>query len=130
MLHTGFVRREPIGVCVGIVPWNFPLVIAVWKAIPALAAGNSVVLKTDEKTPIGALELAKILRQAGLPDGAYNVVTGDGETVGAHLVAHPDVRKVSFTGSTAVGRSVMRALGHDQASHARTRGQGAQHRPR
>ncbi len=109
VLHTGFVRREPIGVCVGIVPWNFPLVIAVWKAIPALAAGNSVVLKTDEKTPIGALELAKILRQAGLPDGAYNVVTGDGETVGAHLVAHPDVRKVSFTGSTAVGRSVMRA---------------------
>ncbi|MFG2658528.1 aldehyde dehydrogenase family protein [Streptomyces sp. NPDC048425] len=108
VLSTQLVRREPIGVCVGIVPWNFPLVLAVWKAIPALAAGNSVVIKTDEKTPIAALELATILRDAGLPDGAYNVVTGDGETVGAHLVAHPDVRKVSFTGSTQVGREVMR----------------------
>jgi acyl-CoA reductase-like NAD-dependent aldehyde dehydrogenase len=109
VLHTGFVRREPIGVCAGIVPWNFPLVLAVWKAIPAIAAGNSVVIKTDEKTPIGALVLAQILRDAGLPDGVYNVVTGDGETVGAHLVAHPGVRKVSFTGSTATGRRVMRA---------------------
>lgn len=108
VLHAELISREPIGVCVGIVPWNFPLVLAVWKAIPALAAGNSVVLKVDEKTPIAALELGVMLRDAGLPDGAYNVVTGDGETVGAHLVAHPDVRKVSFTGSTEVGRQVMR----------------------
>ncbi|MYV97764.1 aldehyde dehydrogenase family protein [Streptomyces sp. SID3343] len=108
VLSTQLVRREPIGVCVGIAPWNFPLVIAVWKAIPALAAGNSVVLKVDEKTPIAALELAAILRDAGLPAGVFNVVTGDGETVGAHLVRHPDVRKVSFTGSTEVGRKVMR----------------------
>ncbi|WP_084525315.1 aldehyde dehydrogenase family protein [Nocardia vaccinii] len=108
VLHTGFVRREPLGVCGGIVPWNFPLVIAVWKSIPALAAGNTVVLKVDEKTPIGALELATILREAGLPDGAYNVVTGDGPTVGAHLVRHPDVRKLSFTGSTVTGRQIMR----------------------
>jgi aldehyde dehydrogenase (NAD+) len=109
VLSASQIRREPIGVCVGIVPWNFPLVLVVWKAIPALAAGNSVVIKVDEKTPIAALELARMLRDAGVPDGVFNVVTGDGETVGAHLVAHPDVRKVSFTGSTAVGRKVMRA---------------------
>lgn len=109
VLHTGFVRREPIGVCAGIVPWNFPWVLTVWKAIPAIAAGNSVVIKADEKTPRGAVELVTLLRDAGLPDGVYNVVTGDGDTVGAHLVAHPDVRKVSFTGSTATGRKVMHA---------------------
>ncbi|GHB73385.1 aldehyde dehydrogenase [Streptomyces viridiviolaceus] len=108
VLSAGLVRREPLGVCVGIVPWNFPLVLTVWKAIPALAAGNSVVVKVDEKTPIAALEVAQMLRDAGVPDGTFNVITGDGETVGAHLVAHPDVRKVSFTGSTAVGREVMR----------------------
>ncbi|RMI28873.1 aldehyde dehydrogenase family protein [Nocardia stercoris] len=107
VLHAGYIRREPVGVCAGIVPWNFPAVIAVWKAIPALMAGNSVVLKTDEKTPIFALELAAMLRDAGLPDGAYNVVVGDGPVVGGHLVAHPDVRLVSFTGSTATGRQVM-----------------------
>ncbi|MGB3482446.1 MAG: aldehyde dehydrogenase family protein [Mycobacterium sp.] len=107
VLHTGHIRKEPIGVCAGIVPWNFPGLIAVWKSIPALAAGNSVVIKTDEKTPSFALELGEMLRQAGLPDGAYNVVVGDGPTVGDHLVAHPDVRLVSFTGSTATGRKVM-----------------------
>ncbi|GAA4540246.1 aldehyde dehydrogenase family protein [Pseudonocardia xishanensis] len=108
VLHASFTRREPLGVCAAIVPWNFPLVLAVWKAVPAIAAGNSVVIKVDEKTPIGTLEIAKILGEAGLPDGVLNVVTGDGPTVGAHLVAHPDVRKVSFTGSTATGREVMR----------------------
>ncbi|MDA3644245.1 aldehyde dehydrogenase family protein [Saccharopolyspora indica] len=108
VLSTQLVRREPIGVCVGIVPWNFPLILTVWKAIPALAAGNSVVIKTDEKTPIAALELAVILREAGLPDGAFNVVTGDGETVGVHLTRHPDVRMIGFTGSTEIGRQVMR----------------------
>ncbi|MFB6676430.1 aldehyde dehydrogenase family protein [Streptomyces sp. NPDC056390] len=108
VLSAGLVRREPLGVCVGIVPWNFPLLLAMWKAIPALAAGNSVVIKVDEKTPILGITLAQMLRDAGVPDGVFNVVTGGGETVGAHLVAHPDVRKVSFTGSTAVGREVMR----------------------
>ncbi|MCG3753966.1 aldehyde dehydrogenase [Amycolatopsis sp. Poz14] len=108
VLNAQLVRREPIGVCGGIVPWNFPLVLAVWKALPALAAGNSVVLKTDEKTPTGALELAAILRESGLPDGVCNVVVGDGPTIGAYLVAHPDVRRVSFTGSTQTGRQVMR----------------------
>lgn len=107
VLSASFIRKEPLGVCAGIVPWNFPALIAVWKSIPALAAGNTVVLKTDEKTPIFALELAAILRDAGLPDGAYNVVIGDGPTVGGHLVKHPDVRLVSFTGSTATGRQVM-----------------------
>ncbi|MCD0449143.1 aldehyde dehydrogenase family protein [Actinocorallia sp. API 0066] len=108
VLSASVIRREPLGVCLGIVPWNFPLIIAVWKSIPAIAAGNTVVLKVDEKTPIGALELAQTLRAAGLPDGVLNVVTGDGETVGAHLVAHPDIRLASFTGSTAVGREVGR----------------------
>ncbi|ODU07375.1 MAG: aldehyde dehydrogenase [Pseudonocardia sp. SCN 72-86] len=107
-LVGGVIRREPIGVCAAIIPWNFPLPLAVWKVIPALAAGNSVVLKTDEKTPIGALELAAELQAAGLPDGVFNVVTGDGAEVGAHLVAHADVRKVSFTGSTDVGRQIVR----------------------
>ncbi len=107
VLSASFIRKEPVGVCAGIVPWNFPAVIAVWKSIPALAAGNTVVLKTDEKTPIFALELAGMLREAGLPDGALNVVVGDGPTVGRHLVQHPDVRLVSFTGSTATGRQVM-----------------------
>ncbi|WP_244461487.1 aldehyde dehydrogenase family protein [Rhodococcus sp. ZPP] len=109
VLSGGLIRREPIGVCVAIVPWNFPTALAVWKVMPALAAGNSVVLKTDEKTPIGALELAKELKNAGVPDGVFNVVTGDGEVVGAHLAAHPDVRKVSFTGSTAIGKEIVHA---------------------
>ncbi|MFE7416994.1 aldehyde dehydrogenase family protein [Rhodococcus sp. NPDC057529] len=107
VLHSGLVKKEPVGVCAGICPWNFPASIAVWKSIPALAAGNSVVLKVDEKTPSFALELAAILRDAGLPDGVLNVVIGDGPTVGEHLVKHPDVRLVSFTGSTATGRRVM-----------------------
>lgn len=109
VLSGGIIRREPIGVCVAIVPWNFPTALAVWKVLPALAAGNSVVLKTDEKTPIGALELAKELQAAGVPDGVFNVVTGEGEVVGAYLAAHPDVRKVSFTGSTAIGKEIVHA---------------------
>lgn len=109
LLAAGLVKRQPIGVCAGIVPWNFPLALAIWKAVPALAAGNTVVLKVDEKTPIGALEFARELHNAGLPAGAFNVITGTGELVGAHLAAHPDVRKIAFTGSTAVGREVMTA---------------------
>lgn len=109
VLMTGVVRREPIGVCAAIVPWNFPVALAVWKVIPALAAGNSVVLKPDEQTPIGALEFAKELKNAGLPDGVLNVVTGGGPEVGGFLTAHPNVRKVSFTGSSAVGKEVARA---------------------
>ncbi|WP_204331387.1 aldehyde dehydrogenase family protein [Geodermatophilus sabuli] len=109
ILMGGVIRREPLGVCAAIVPWNFPLSLAIWKVVPAMAAGNSVVLKTDEKTPIGALEFARELQAAGLPDGVFNVVTGDGEVVGEYLATHPAVRKVAFTGSTEVGKLVSEA---------------------
>ncbi|MEU1994188.1 aldehyde dehydrogenase family protein [Nocardia gamkensis] len=104
----GLVRREPIGVVAAIVPWNIPLLTTVWKIAPALVAGNTVVLKPDEHAPLLALELAKAFEAAGLPAGVLNVVTGDGEPVGAYLSGHPDVRKVAFTGSTAVGKSILR----------------------
>jgi aldehyde dehydrogenase (NAD+) len=104
----GIVIREPIGVVAAIVPWNIPLLTTVWKIGPALAAGNSVVLKPDEHAPLLPLELAREFDAAALPPGVLNVVTGDGEPVGAHLSGHPDVRKVAFTGSTAVGKSILR----------------------
>src|SRR5712692_5249422 len=107
-LADGTIRREPLGVCAGIVPWNFPLLLAVWKLGPALAAGNTCVMRPDEKTPLTLLELARIGEECGLPPGVLNVVTGEGAEVGARLAAHPGVRKVAFTGSTAVGREVMR----------------------
>jgi len=107
-LAAGAVRREPIGVVAGIVPWNFPLLLAVWKLGPALAAGNCVVMKPDEKTPLTLLALARVAHEVGLPRGVLNVVTGAGAEVGARLVAHPTVRKVAFTGSTAVGREIGR----------------------
>src|SRR5215218_6476094 len=105
-LAAGAVRREPIGVVAGIVPWNFPMLLAVWKLGPALAAGNCIVLKPDEKTPATLLEVARAAHEAGLPPGVLNVVTGEGEEVGRRLSAHPDVRKIAFTGSTAVGRLI------------------------
>src|SRR5205814_4602416 len=98
--------REPLGVVGLIVPWNFPLPIASWKVAPALAAGNTVVLKPAELTPLTALELEKIARDAGLPEGVLNVVVGPGRIVGERLVEHPDVAKIAFTGSTAVGRRI------------------------
>jgi hypothetical protein len=101
--HTSSIRREPVGVVGSIAPWNYPLQMAGWKVLPALAAGNTVVLKPSELTPLTTLVLAEVLAEAGLPDGALNVVTGTGEEAGAHLVAHPGVDLVSFTGSTAVG---------------------------
>ncbi|HKP42134.1 aldehyde dehydrogenase family protein [Mycobacterium sp.] len=104
----GIVVREPIGVVAAIVPWNIPLLTTVWKIGPALAAGNSVVLKPDEHAPLLPLELAREFDAAGIPPGVLNVVTGDGEPVGAHLSGHPGVRKVAFTGSTAVGKSILR----------------------
>lgn len=107
VLHGGLIRKEPLGVCAGICPWNFPASTAVWKSTPAIATGNSVVLKVDDKTPSFALELAAMLKEAGLPDGVFNVLVGDGPTVGEHLVNHPDVALISFTGSTATGRRVM-----------------------
>jgi betaine-aldehyde dehydrogenase len=98
--------REPLGVIGLIVPWNFPLPIASWKVAPALAAGNTVVLKPAELTPLTALELEKIALEAGLPEGVLNVVVGPGRVVGERLVQHPDVAKIAFTGSTAVGRRI------------------------
>jgi aldehyde dehydrogenase (NAD+) len=103
-----YTLREPVGVVGAIIPWNFPLLMAVWKIAPALACGNTMVLKPAEQTPLGALELAAIGAEAGLPSGVLNVVNGFGETAGAALVAHPDVDKIAFTGSTAVGRIIMR----------------------
>jgi betaine-aldehyde dehydrogenase len=98
--------REPLGVVGLIVPWNFPLVIASWKVAPALAAGNTIVLKPAELTPLTALELERIALGAGIPEGVLNVVAGRGSVVGQRLVEHPDVAKIAFTGSTEVGRGI------------------------
>ncbi|WEX07773.1 betaine-aldehyde dehydrogenase [Chelativorans sp. AA-79] len=106
----GYTRREPLGVCVGIGAWNYPIQIAAWKAAPALAAGNAMIFKPSENTPLSALALAEILTEAGLPDGLFNVVQGDGEA-GAALVGHPGVAKVSLTGSVATGRKVLSLAG-------------------
>jgi aldehyde dehydrogenase (NAD+) len=103
----GILRREPLGVVAAIVPWNIPLLVIVWKIAPALAAGNTVVLKPDEHAPLLALEVAREFEAAGVPKGVLNVVVGDGDPVGSYLSGHPDVRKVAFTGSTAVGKSIL-----------------------
>jgi betaine-aldehyde dehydrogenase len=107
--HTSSIRREAVGVVATITPWNYPLQMAVWKVIPALAAGCAVVIKPAELTPLTTLTLARIAREAGLPDGVLNVVTGTGAEVGAALAGHEGVDVVTFTGSTAVGRKVMAA---------------------
>jgi acyl-CoA reductase-like NAD-dependent aldehyde dehydrogenase len=105
----GFTVREPLGVVALITPWNFPLTIAAWKLAPALAAGNTVVLKPAELTPLTAIEFERIALEAGLPEGVVNVVAGPGRECGRRLVEHPDVAKVAFTGSTEVGRSIAAA---------------------
>ena len=103
--YTAFTRKEPIGVVAGIVPWNFPLMIAVWKLIPALAAGCTIVIKPSPETPLTALRLAELALEAGVPAGVFNVVTG-GRECGAALAAHPGINKISFTGSTPAGKHV------------------------
>src|SRR3990172_6048384 len=100
--------REPTGVVAAIVPWNFPLNLASWKFAPALAVGCTVILKPASETPLTALAMADIMQQAGFPPGAFNVLTGGGSTVGAALVKHPGVDKIAFTGSTEVGKQIMR----------------------
>ncbi|MCX4883894.1 MULTISPECIES: gamma-aminobutyraldehyde dehydrogenase [unclassified Streptomyces] len=104
--HTSYVRREPIGVVGSIAPWNYPLQMAAWKILPAIAAGNTIVLKPAELTPLTSLLFAQAATDAGLPDGVINIVTGTGREAGEHLVGHPDVVMTSFTGSTAVGKRV------------------------
>ena len=100
-----YTRREPVGVCAQIIPWNFPLLMAAWKLGPALAAGCTFVLKPAEQTPLSALRVGELALEVGFPPGVINVLTGDGST-GAALVDHPDVDKIAFTGSTAVGREI------------------------
>ncbi|MDT0319326.1 aldehyde dehydrogenase family protein [Streptomyces millisiae] len=110
LAHAGFgPNPRPLGVAGQIIPWNFPLLMLAWKIAPALATGNTVVLKPAETTPLTALRFAAICQQAGLPKGVVNIVTGDG-TTGAALAAHPGVDKVAFTGSTSVGRAIARSL--------------------
>ena len=104
-----FTTREPVGVVGQIIPWNFPLLMAAWKLGPALATGNCIVLKPAEQTPLSALRLTELIMDAGLPEGVLNVVTGYGETAGAALAAHEDVDKCAFTGSTEVGKLIVKA---------------------
>jgi len=104
-----YTLREPLGVCGQIIPWNFPLLMAAWKLAPALAAGNTVVLKPAEQTPVTAMELGKLIQEAGIPDGVVNIVPGFGETAGAALAAHPGIDKIAFTGSTEVGKLIAKA---------------------
>ncbi|MCX4917365.1 gamma-aminobutyraldehyde dehydrogenase [Streptomyces sp. NPDC060011] len=104
--HTSYVRREAIGVVGSIAPWNYPLQMAAWKILPAIAAGNTIVLKPAELTPLTSLLFAEAATEAGIPDGVINIVTGLGREAGEHLVGHPDVAMTSFTGSTAVGKRV------------------------
>jgi betaine-aldehyde dehydrogenase len=101
-----YTRREPLGICAGIGAWNYPIQIAMWKSAPALAAGNAMIFKPSEETPLTALKLAEIFTEAGLPDGVFNVVQGD-YRVGQMLTAHSDIAKVSFTGETGTGKAVM-----------------------
>lgn len=105
--------REPIGVCGLILPWNYPLVIAAWKIAPALAMGNTIVVKPAEQTPLTALRLGELALEAGIPPGVFNVIPGEGVPAGEALVRHPLVRKISFTGSTEIGRHVMRLAADD-----------------
>jgi len=103
-----YTKQEPVGVCGQIIPWNFPLIMMSWKLGPALATGNTVVLKPAEQTSLTALRVAELIVEAGFPEGVVNIVTGGGATVGAHLAQHPKVDKIAFTGSTETGMTIMR----------------------
>jgi phenylacetaldehyde dehydrogenase len=107
--HFAYTLREPVGVVGQIIPWNFPLLMAAWKLGPALAMGCTVVLKPAEQTPLSALRLGELIVEAGFPDGVVNIVPGFGETAGAALAAHPNVDKIAFTGSTEVGKLIVKA---------------------
>ncbi|XP_066274900.1 retinal dehydrogenase 2-like [Branchiostoma lanceolatum] len=109
--HFTYTRREPVGVCGAIIPWNFPLMMAVWKIAPALCAGCTVVMKPAEQTPLSALYLASLIKEAGFPPGVVNIVPGYGPTAGAAISEHMDIEKVAFTGSTEVGKIIQQAAG-------------------
>lgn len=104
-----YVQREPLGVVGQVIPWNFPLMFTAWKMAPALAAGNTIVIKPSEITPLSILRVAELMKEVGIPDGVVNVVPGYGHTAGARLSNHPDVKKIAFTGSTATGRRIVEA---------------------
>ncbi|AOU97410.1 aldehyde dehydrogenase PuuC [Acidihalobacter yilgarnensis] len=114
----GLITREPVGVVAAIVPWNFPILMASWKFGPALAAGNSVILKPSEKAPLTAIRVAVLAQEAGIPDGVFNVLPGFGGTVGKALALHMDVDCVAFTGSTAVGKQIMQYAGQSNLKRA------------
>jgi aldehyde dehydrogenase (NAD+) len=109
--YFSYTRHEPVGVCAQIIPWNFPLLMQAWKWAPALAAGCTIVLKPAEQTPLSALRVGELAMEAGFPPGVVNIVPGFGETAGAALAEHMDVDKIAFTGSTEVGKLIMRAAG-------------------
>lgn len=109
--ELAMIVREPIGVIAAVVPWNFPLLLACWKLGPALASGNSVVLKPSEKSPLTALRLAGLAKQAGLPDGVFNVVSGFGHEAGQALALHADVEVITFTGSTRTAKQLLKDAG-------------------
>ena len=112
---VSMTRIEPVGVCGQIIPWNYPCLMAAWKWAPALTAGNTVVLKPSEKTPLTALVLAQLAKEVGFPPGVINVINGDGPSVGQLLVSHPDIDKVAFTGSTVVGKKIQSLAGESSA---------------
>ena len=123
-----YTLREPVGVCGQIIPWNFPLLMAAWKLAPALACGNTVILKPAEQTPLTALRLGELILEAGMPDGVVNIITGFGPGAGSSIAEHPDIDKVAFTGSTEVGKTHPPGLGgQSEARVAGTRRQVAQH---
>ncbi|AGO12076.1 AaceriADR417Wp [[Ashbya] aceris (nom. inval.)] len=111
--HLTYTKREPIGVCGQIIPWNFPLLMWAWKVGPALATGNTVVLKTAEFTPLSALYVSSHVRKAGIPAGVVNIISGFGKTVGEAIIRHPGIRKIAFTGSTATGRHIYEVAAKD-----------------
>lgn len=104
-----YTRKEPYGVVGQIIPWNYPIMMIIWKFGPALAAGCTIILKPAEQTPLTALYLAALAKEAGFPAGVINVINGHGATAGAAITSHPDIRKVAFTGSTDIGKLVMEA---------------------
>ena len=126
-----YMTREPVGVVGQIVPWNFPLMFTSWKMAPALAAGNCVVMKPAELTPLSSLAIAELMAEVGFPEGVVNIVPGLGHVVGQYIAEHPEIGKVAFTGSTAIGPQDRAGIGgQSEEGAARTGRQGREHRVR